>query len=82
MLVRSDIMKKLIIALLIIFILVAYVVKTNNSLDLKKAEDLKTFIKIYSGWVYSTFSNIKDITSYVTKKEWLPENSENTTNSS
>ena len=75
-------MKKLIIALLIIFILVAYVVKTNNSLDLKKAEDLKTFIKIYSGWVYSTFSNIKDITSYVTKKEWLPENSENTTNSS
>ena len=67
---------------MIIFVLVAYVVKTNNNLDLKKAEDVKTFIKIYSGWVYSTFSNIRDITAYVTKKEWLPENSENTTNSS
>lgn len=74
-------MKKIIVILLVLFLIAAYIVKSNNDLDLKKADDLKTFIKVYTGWIFNTFSNIKDITADVTKKQWLPENTENNTNS-
>jgi len=62
-------------------IIAAYLIKSSNNLELKKPEDLKTFIKVYTRWIYNVALNIKDITAYVTKKQWLPENTENITNS-
>ena len=74
-------MKKIIVIVLILLIIAAYLIKSSNNLELKKPEDLKTFIKVYTRWIYNIALNIKDITAYVTKKQWLPENTENITNS-
>lgn len=65
-------MKKAIVLAIILLVIGAYLVKSYNNLDLKKPDDLQTFIKIYFGWVYTLGNNIKDISGYATKKEWLP----------
>jgi len=68
-------MKKLIILIVILLIVGAYFIKSYNNLNLKEAKDLQTFIKVYSGWIYDLLINVKDVTGYVAKKEWLPKNS-------
>ena len=73
-------MKKIIVLAIIILILGAYFVKTYNNLDLKKPDDLQSFVKIYFGWIFTLGNNVKDVTGYATKKEWLPNN--NSSNSS
>ena len=73
-------MKKIIVVLIVLLVIGAYLVKTYNDLDLKNPNDLKTFIKVYSAWIFNLGENAKDVTGYVSKKQWLPEN--NQTNSS
>lgn len=76
-------MKKIIVLLIIVLIIGAYLIKSYNELDLKKSDDVKIFGKIYFKWVHNLVTNIRDITGYATKKEWLPENinsSNNNTN--
>ena len=67
-------MRKIIVLAIIILILGAYFVKTYNNLDLKKPDDLQSFVKIYFGWIFTLGNNVKDVTGYATKKEWLPNN--------
>ena len=74
-------MKKLIVLALILLILGAYFVKEYNNLNLKKQDDLQTFIKIYFGWLYNLGSNIKDLSGYAAKKEWLPKDNQSNTSS-
>ena len=62
--------------MVIILVIGAYLIKSYNNLDLKNPEGAKTFIKLYSGWVFNLGNNIKEITGYVAKKEWLPENNQ------
>ena len=61
--------------IVILLIVGAYFIKSYNNLNLKEAKDLQTFIKVYSGWIYDLLINVKDVTGYVAKKEWLPKNS-------
>ncbi len=75
-------MKKILIILLIILVISAYLVKSNNNLKLSDSKDLSTFISLYSGWIFNTYTNVKDITGYAIKKEWIPKSSANSTNSS
>ena len=63
------------------FVISAYLIKSHNNLELTKAEDLGTFISLYSGWVFNIYTNVKDVTGYATKKEWVPKDSANTTSS-
>ncbi len=75
-------MKKLIVIIIILLVIGAYFIKSYNDLDLKKPDDLQSFAKIYFGWVYNLGYNIKDVSGYVAKKNWLPKNnsSNNSTN--
>ena len=74
-------MKKLIVLIIILLVIGAYFIKTYNDLNLKEAKDMKTFIKVYSGWIYNLVLNVKDITGYVIQKEWLPKNNTNSSSS-
>ncbi|MEK6937118.1 MAG: hypothetical protein AABW58_03540 [Nanoarchaeota archaeon] len=75
-------MKKILIILLIIIVITAYIIKSNNDLNLSDSGDLAEFISLYSNWVYITYSNVRDVTGYAVKKEWIPKSSTNSTNSS
>lgn len=67
-------MRKALVLLIILLVIGAYFIKTYNNLDLKKPKDLGTFVKVYSAWIYNLGVNVRDVTGYVTKKEWLPKN--------
>ena len=75
-------MKKIIVIGIILLLIGAYLVKSYNDLNLKETDDLQTFIKLYSGWVYNLIFNIKDVTGYATKKTWLPKDTNKTSNNS
>jgi len=66
-------MRKTIVIAVILLILGAYFIKTYNNLDLKKPDDLQSFVKIYFGWIFNLGENVKDVTGYAAKKEWLPQ---------
>lgn len=66
-------MKKLIILFIILLIIGAYLIKTNQDLDVKNKEDQKTFLKSFTQWLSELFDNAKEITSLVIKQDWLPE---------
>ena len=67
-------MKKLIILFIVLLIIGAYLIKTDNNLDVENKEDQKTFFKLFTNWVSHLFENFKQITSLAIKQEWLPEN--------
>ena len=69
-------MKKLIILFIILLIIGAYLIKTNQNLDLENEEDQKTFLKSFTNWLGKLFTNAKQITSLAIKQDWLPEESE------
>ena len=75
-------MKKILVILLILIVITAYIIKSNNNLKLSNTDDLGTFISLYSGWIFNIFTNIKDVTTYAIQKQWVPENSRNSTNTS
>ena len=67
-------MKKLIILFIILLIIGAYLIKTNQNLDFENQQDQKTFLKLFTQWVSELFHNAKEVTSLVIKQDWLPEN--------
>lgn len=66
-------MKKLIILFIILLIVGAYLIKTNQNLDLENKDDQKTFLSSFTNWLSKLFDNAKEITSLVVKQAWLPE---------
>ena len=74
-------MRKTIVIAVILLILGAYFIKTYNNLDLKKPDDLQSFVKIYFGWIFNLGENVKDVTGYAAKKEWLPQTNQSNSSS-
>lgn len=66
-------MKKLIILFIILLIVGAYLIKTNQNLDLENKEDQKTFLSSFTNWLSKLFENAKEITSLAIKQDWIPE---------
>jgi len=69
--------KKIIIGIIILLLIGAYFIQKDTGLDTK--EQKLTFTKRMFSWVGNLFGNIKDVTSYATKKDWLPEEKKNST---
>ena len=67
-------MKKIIILFIVLLIVGAYLIKTNNNLNIENKSDQKTFIKLFTDYITQLFSNAQQVTSLVIKQEWLPEN--------
>jgi len=75
----AKLISRLAVLIIILLVIGAYFIKTYNNYNLKNKDDLISFIKVYSGWVYGVFVNVKDITGYTAKKEWLPKNNQTNT---
>lgn len=70
--------KKIIIGAIIVLLIGAYFIQKDTGLDTR--EQKTSFVKGMFSWAGDLFVNIKDVTSYTTKKQWLPTNeTENST---
>jgi hypothetical protein len=66
-------MKKIIVLFIVLLVVGAYLIKTNNALDVENKEDQKTFFKLFTSWISDLFENAKEITTLAVKQDWLPE---------
>ncbi|MBS3071559.1 hypothetical protein J4408_01070 [Candidatus Pacearchaeota archaeon] len=73
-------MKLTIIAIKFLFVGALFIV-SNNQLYLSDSHDLNQFYDMYHLWLSNVFDNVKQLTSYVVKSEWLPEETINKANS-
>ena len=49
-------------------------ITTNKDYDIKEdADDRKSFLKDFSGWIVNLGKNVKDVADVAGDKEWLPE---------
>jgi len=68
--------------LILLFLLVgAFFIVSNNDLHLNSKYDLQKFVGLYYSWLSGLFDNLKVITGYVIKSDWLP-SSDRITNAS
>jgi hypothetical protein len=51
----------------------AFFIVSNNNLHLSDRQQLSQFGNLYSSWLGDIFDNVKSVTGYVAKFEWLPE---------
>jgi hypothetical protein len=67
-------MKKLLVIIVLFLLIGGFLIIRRNSLDVKQdSSDRKEFLSEFTGWILKLGSNIKDVTSYTAKKDWLPE---------
>tara|TARA_Y100000310_G_scaffold285838_1_gene309576 strand:+ start:62 stop:292 length:231 start_codon:yes stop_codon:yes gene_type:complete len=67
-------MNKLTIGLIVFLIIGGFIITSKNQYDLKEDnEDRKSFLKDFTGWVVNLGKNIKDLTGYAQKQDWLPQ---------
>ena len=64
-------MKISLILLKFLFIGALFIVSTHN-FHLSDKDDFDSFVSLYKVWVSSLFDNMKDISGYIVKSEWLP----------
>ena len=67
-------MKKLMFIIIVFLLIGGYMIKTTYDLNLKEAEDQKTFFAKFVSWLFQLGKNIKSLTGQAVKQEWLPEN--------
>jgi len=65
-------MKKLIILILLILLIGGFIIKSSYNINLKNPEDRKTFINLFSKWLFKLGKNIASLTSNAIKKDWSP----------
>jgi hypothetical protein len=58
---------------IILFLLVgAFFIVSNNNLHLNESKDMSKFVSLYYSWLGGLFNNVKGMSAYVVKSEWLP----------
>ena len=58
----------------IIFLMIgALFIVSEKGLDLNKETAQKTFVKYYVSWIGQTFDNLKSMSGYIIKLDWLPD---------
>jgi uncharacterized alpha/beta hydrolase family protein len=75
--------KKIAIALVIVFLVVSFLVIIKNKLDLTKKEDRAAYWKGIGEFGKNFFKNLVKVTAFAIKQEWIPSTKEiNKTNAS
>ncbi len=65
---------------IVIFLLIgAYMIKINSNLDSSDKDDQISFAKKYLGWIFQLGKNTAEVAGHVTKLDWLPNTSTNST---
>ena len=67
-------MAKVFWAIVLFLILGGYLIKTGIDADLDKPEGQKPFIVEYGQWMFQLANNVKGISGFAIKQDWLPEN--------
>jgi hypothetical protein len=60
---------------MILFILSALLIISNNELKMYHHDGIVTFVDLYLDWTENILSNIQGITGEAVKLKWLPDNS-------
>jgi len=68
-------MTRLIMFILMFLLIGAFWIVNNNNIHLSQGESRMELGQLYYNWLGNIFSNVKDVTGYVVKMEWLPNNS-------
>jgi len=64
---------KIVMSILMILLLGAFFIISQNNLALKNSENVDRFVSNYASWVGDVVKNIGSLTGYIVKLEWLPE---------
>lgn len=65
-------MSRTVVIVLMFLCIGAFFIISNNNLHLAKHEEASAFYGLYYQWMGSIFDNVKSISGYVIKSEWLP----------
>jgi hypothetical protein len=68
--------RKIAIALIIVFLVVSFLVIMKNKLDLTKKEDRAVYWKGIGEFGKNFFKNLAKITAFAIKQEWIPSTKE------
>jgi len=59
---------------IMVFLLIgAFFIISNDNLHINKSAEVGKFFKSYYVWFGGLFENVKGISGYVVKSEWLPD---------
>jgi len=50
----------------------AYLAVLKNDINLQKEEGKKTFIYMFSEWMWDSAVNVKNVIGYAVKLDWMP----------
>ncbi|MFW6025029.1 MAG: hypothetical protein ACOCRX_01675 [Candidatus Woesearchaeota archaeon] len=64
---------KLITYILIFLLFGAFLIQVNYEFNLKDKEDQRGFLYHFGSWVSNLFSNVKTLTGYAIRMDWLPD---------
>lgn len=60
--------------IIVLFLLIgAFFIVSNDNLHLNNSEDMQKFVGLYYSWLSGLFDNVKSISAYVIKADWLPD---------
>ena len=65
-------MRKLFIIIVIVLIIGGFVIKSSYDLNVKDKSDRKTFLGLFSNWIFKMGRNIVSLTSSAVKQDWSP----------
>ncbi len=65
-------MRKLFIIIVIVLIIGGFIIKSSYDLNIEDTADRKTFIGLFSRWIFKMGSNIASLTSSAIKQDWSP----------
>ena len=66
---------KILILIMMFFVVGALFIISNNNLHLNESTEFGKFYDSYYLWMEQLFGNVKYVTGYLVKVQWLPSNS-------
>ncbi len=64
---------KILIFIIMLLLIGAFFIISQNNLALNNSENIKTFFSSYNNWINNLIGNVGELTGYIVKLEWLPE---------
>lgn len=63
---------RLIVLIIILLIIGGFIIKASYDLNIREPQDRKTFVNLFSRWLFKLGRNIASLTSSAIKKDWSP----------
>jgi len=66
-------MKNLLLIALVVLLIGAFIIKSQSGLSISSQEDRREFAVQFTHWAKRLGTNIKGVTAYVVKLDWVPD---------